>query len=568
MGRFGKSVALRLSLLLCSLMAPAAFAALEAKVDRTTVTAGDSLTLTIRADGSSDDEPDYAPLQQDFEVFGSARSSQHSFVNGRISSSTEWRTTLIPKRSGQLWIPALAVGAEKTQPIALQVREAAAAAHDGSEPVIIEVQTDRDSLYVQQQLLFTVRVLVAVQLDDLQLTKPQFDDASVKQLSETTYRRDIADTPYAVHEISYAIFPQQPGELTIPELVFSAVEVTRSRSLFDFPGQGRTLRKMSRQLRVHVKPVPKTFSGAVWLPARNLTLSSSWSGDPHNLAVGDSVTRSIAIHADGLPAAQLPALDLPAGGTAKIYADQPELDDEVDANGVRGKRVEHQALIPSQPGPLRLPPTKIVWWDVDSDSEKIATLDGETLAIKRGAAARSAPTTAPMPTPTPQRTADETIPPLPAPASARNWQIACAALALLWLATLARLWRERARAPGTQPAAVPARQDNLRENDAWKALQAACRSNDAAQARAAALQWARIFFERADLRSLDALRRIAADAALDLELRRLDDELFGARDGSVAWNGETLLHALKKIREEKASAGKPDDALPGLYPAA
>lgn len=572
--RFFSSVFFLIAVLLAVWIAPLAYAqkAPQASVDRNVVSEGDSLTLIISVEGNADDSPNYAALKKDFEVFGNSQSTQHSLINGRISSHTEWQTTLVPKHSGQLTIPPLAVGSASTQAIVIQVNAASkTAANDGSEPIFIEVQTDRNSVYLQQQLLFSVRVFVSVQLEDMQLTKPEFDNASVKQLSENTFRREINGTPYAVYERTYAIFPQQPGELTIPELVFNAVEVTRSRSLFDFPGQGRALHRMSKQLNIHVKPIPKSFTGPVWLPARNLTLTESWSRDQQHLATGESITRSIAVRADGLLAAQLPALDAPTLDNAKIYPDQPTLDDQEDASGVHGKRVENMALIPTKAGALHLPETKVIWWDVDSDSEKVATLGAESINVAAGAVSTNP--TAPIAAPTPQpqsapttATNDHTQLQTVAAAPATLWQIICAALLVLWLATLYLYWRSRRTIKTDEARPLSSGSQETSEDNAWRALTAACRGSEPAAARQALLAWARIAFKQPDLRSTDQLQQLCGDAALTRELQQLDNRLFGNRPDSSAWNGGILLEVVRKLKARRTE--KPDSTveLPPLYP--
>lgn len=558
--------------------APAALAqnTAQAIIDRDVVSEGDSLTLTISVDGNVDDEPDYSALKKDFELYGNSQSTQHSLINGRVSSHTEWQTTLIPKHSGKLTIPPIAVGAITTQALALQVNPASnnSAADDG-DPVFIETQIDRDSVYVQQQLLFTVRVFASVSLENLHLTKPDFDNATIKQLSETTFRRDINNTPYAVHELTYAIFPQQPGDLTIPELVFSAVEVVRSRSLFDFPGQGRALRRLSKQIHIHVKPIPKSFSGSVWLPARNLTLTESWDGNPQHLVTGESITRHIGIRADGVLAAQLPALDPLTLANAKVYADQPTLDDKQDASGAHGKRVENIALIPTQAGAVHLPETKIIWWDVDSDREKTATLSAQSLQIIAGT------TSANQPGAQASMTAENTAAPTSSSPAADiaidagnersapllRWQLLSGALLLLWLITAYLYWRSRrtasANAINTNTTEAISASG---ERDAWQLLIAACRNNEPAAARRALLQWSRLYFDHPALHSIDQLQQFSTDATLTRELQQLDNRLFGTLHDSGEWNGETFLQVIKNLKNQFSTKQKTETQLPPLYP--
>ncbi len=566
-------VAVFLLLIMASCLAIAASTlAPRATVDRTVINEGDSLTLNIRIDDTgSYAAPDLSPLRKDFEIYDTRQSSQHALINGRAESHTEWQTTLIAKHSGQLQIPSIAVAGGQTQPITIQVNPRSQhSAIDGTEPVFIEVNTDSHSVYVQQQLLLTARVHVAVQLGNMQLSKPEFDNATVRQLDETTFSRNINGMTYEVHELTYAIFPQQAGELTIPELVFNAVEMTGRRSMFDFPGRGRTIRKISKQLTVNVKPVPKNFTGPVWLPARNLTLTGTWSGDQQHLAAGESITRSITIRADGLLAAQLPRLDQPQLDSAKLYADQPKLEDAADTTGVHGKRVETAALIPTQAGPLRLPETRVIWWDLDSDSEKVATLPGETLIVAANAAASipsAPPSIAPaQPTATAQTNATAPVVTIK-PDAVLWWQVATAVLAMLWLATVIAYLRMRRLSRANTVAVDTQAQIDPNEKSAWQHFVDTCRANNPAGARQQLLQWGIQFYGDDNVGSIEQLQRVADDQQLTRELQLLDNRLFGTLRDSSDWNGENLLRIAGEIRKRKARKNRLiDDALPPLYP--
>jgi len=573
-----------LLILLLALAAPAwlhAAAGPRASVDRAVISEGDSLTLTIRIDDTgSFDEPDYSELQRDFEVYGNSESSQHVLNNGHLESWTEWQTTLLPKHSGEITIPSIAVAGGKTQPLAIRVNPASATnAENADEPVFMETQLDRQSVYVQQQLIFTVRIFHAIQLDEMHLSEPAFDNASVRKIAETTFRRDIKGSTYLVHELSYAIFPQQPGDLTIPELVFSAVQPTTRRSLFDFPGQGRALRKMSKQMHVTIKPIPKTFSGAVWLPAKNLTLTESRNDKANDVAVGESITRNITLRADGLLASQLPALEPPKLDNAKVYNDQPTLDDQQDASGVHSKRVENMALIPSKAGELQLPELRVVWWDVQSDSEKVATLPPSTLRVAAGAQGNDAAATPePEQANTPAaNTAAATPPAIASPDNAvveisnRWWQAAALILALAWMVTLYLYWRLRRILKQTgSTAEKPATSfmESASEDAAFRNLKEACRAGNAASARTALIAWARQFYNAPGLNTIDQLLRRSSNDLLTRELQQLDNRLFGTQPESTAWNGENLLSVVRELRNGSKEKSPVTQQLPPLYPSA
>ncbi len=73
--------------------------------------------------GGNGGQPDLSPLQRDFEVLGTSTSSQFSMINGRTSSLHRVAGAIVPRRSGDLTIPALQSGSERSQPLTLKVTD-------------------------------------------------------------------------------------------------------------------------------------------------------------------------------------------------------------------------------------------------------------------------------------------------------------------------------------------------------------------------------------------------------------------------------------------------------------
>lgn len=546
---------------------------LDARVDRASVSDGDSLTLTLTlSDTGNYPDPDFSTMQRDFAIVNVSQGSNHILSNGRLQSSTEWRITLMPKRSGLLTIPAFIIDRYSSKPIAIRVQGANASADTaGGDPVFVEAEVDRDSVYVQQQVLLKVRVFHAIALDDMNLTEPEFDNATVRKVAQEEFQREIGGVSYQVHELSYAVFPQQSGDLTIPELVFSGAEMQRRRSLFDFPGQGRPVRRLSKQMTVHVKPIPPTFTGKVWLPARNLTLQETWGGNPEDVRAGSSITRSVEIHADGLMAAQLPALDMPTLQQARFYADQPALDDQANADGMHGLRKENAALIPAQEGALQLPEVRIIWWDLDSDSEKVATIPAQTLLIRAAANATSTPIAPANPNETrndnqrsPAIADAKQAPVTTAEQYPQLWMIATAIFAAAWLLTLVLYWRLRRTtlAPSQEISVKPA---GDRGAEWFAQLMRACGNNDAPAAYTALSRWVRTAHGTPTIeRWLHALPDQPKTAALRDSVENLQRTIY--REPEISWRGESLSKALTAWRKRKHPGATPVDALPSLYP--
>lgn len=581
---------------------------LEAHVDRSAIEAEDTLTLTLRIDDTGSYEPDLKPLEKDFSLLAVNNSSGIEASIGHMQRWTEWQITLSPLRSGDLTIPALAIDGARSNPIAIKVRasggrDSATGNGNGNEkaPVFIEATLDHDSVYVQQQTLLTVRVYNAIALDRMNITEPEFDNATVRKLAQHNFQTDISGETYQVHELVYAIFPQKSGDLTIPELVFSANEAQQVRSLFDFPRPGRSVRKLSRQLTLHVKPVPKQFTGKVWLPARNLTAQETWGGNPQNMSVGNSITRSIAIQADGLMAAQLPALEAPTLDNAKLYADQPALDDQADGEGMHGKRTETTALIPAREGTLQLPEVRVVWWDIDSDSEKVATIPAETLTILPGSATpAAAPSAAPLQAPansafaakSAEGSADgsansnalskttETALTGTAPNStttawlpARVWMVISALLALAWLVTLWFLWRAKHSIRIEKPKDKFGTADQIDDEKLLRNAIDAANRNDAHATHALIGRWMRKHYPQtptlsqwlAEAKTDVNLAEVATSLeALQRHLYSTSTNLNGAES---IWNGAELARQLAQVGKRRPQKTTPT-VLPPLYPVA
>src|SRR5690606_10023676 len=113
--------------------------------------------------------------------------------NGRVEQFTEWKLTLAPKRSGELQIPALTFEGSTTRPLTITVTEPQASTGTASEvpELYVEVEADKDELYVQEQLLVTMRVHAGVVLRDLSMDSDlKVEGAVVERVGETSYTRD------------------------------------------------------------------------------------------------------------------------------------------------------------------------------------------------------------------------------------------------------------------------------------------------------------------------------------------------------------------------------------------
>ena len=203
----------------------ASWAAVHARLEPGTVREGDTLTLTIESDKRhSGNGPDLTALREDFDVLATNTNSETSIINGNVSHLTRWLVQLRPRHTGTIDIAPITVGSEQTSALTLDVTETSPeAAKQVSTHVFLEVDTTAagKSVYVQQQIPYTVRLYYddTVQSGDLEAPNPE--NAIVEQLGEEKrYATRHDGREYKVLERRYAIAPQRSGALVIPPASF------------------------------------------------------------------------------------------------------------------------------------------------------------------------------------------------------------------------------------------------------------------------------------------------------------------------------------------------------------
>src|SRR5262245_45157436 len=151
------------ALLLAALAAAPASARVRVEVDRDPVVADESFTVTFTADTTDQTEPDFSPLEKDFEILGRSSQTSLQIINGRPDARQSWVLNLIAKRSGKVELPAIAFGNERSDPLVLEVSAAAAGAGVDND-VFITVEATPQPAYVQAQIVVKVRLYVGVQV--------------------------------------------------------------------------------------------------------------------------------------------------------------------------------------------------------------------------------------------------------------------------------------------------------------------------------------------------------------------------------------------------------------------
>ncbi len=520
-------------------------ATLLARVDRTELSLDETVELTLETpDGTAFGKPDLQPLDGLFKVSGTRQSNQLAGANGEAKAITQWQVTLQPLQTGYVVIPPLQLGDARSEPITLHVTEPSAGDSDLLAPIFIDASLDQEVAYVQAQVLLTLRIYHSVSLyDDSTLSPLQMSDALVERLGEPrTYEKDINGVRHGVIEIRYALFPQKSGELTIPAQLFSATTVAPATGDQYGSRFGRSTQVKSPTIPLTVKAKPAEYPADVpWLPARSLTLVEAWSPEPADAQLGEALTRSLLLKADGLTSSQLPPIGSTEVPGLRSYPDQPTLNNEITANGVSGSREQREALVATRTGDFQLPPVEVVWWNTLEDRLERSTLPGRNLLVADN--------------PNLQQPAID-APDVPEQREARRlwpWQLSSALLALTTLLGFG-LWLH-AR---SQPAVIRTVQTGPTPRSLLDDLKRACLANDTQATRHALDAWAR---QQPETLADMAARFEPLSDALD----GLNGALYS--ETGQRWQGEALWQAIQSLPARQAGdAEREASALPPLYP--
>jgi hypothetical protein len=549
---------------------------LTASVDRDSLGLEETFTLTLRYDEQINATPNYDLLQKDFDILNTQSGTQMSIINGNMEASTEWKIALAPKRIGKLLIPSFTVDGAVSDAIEMTIDGKSKSPKDANNNVNVEIETSKDTGYVQEQIIATLRLYTTVGLSGIDLQPLQIKDALVVQLDEKQYQTKINGQPGAVVETRYAIFPQKSGELIIPSMLYQVSLNAGQRDLWDrFYGNSRNnvLRLRTEEQRLNILATPTTVNPSEWLPATNVSLSEHWSTSINSLKIGEPITRSITIKADGLTASQISPLQLAPIDGLTFYNDQAQNDDQKSANGVTGSRIETIAIVPTKAGHFTLPEVNVKWWDTKTNSLRTATLPEVHLTVGLGdmtpqqmtesmeAQTTTSPTAVDLNTDLNSIPNHSTTIQYKVPLWLYISNILSAIIAIVFILKFWQSKRELHSRNTTENEKLT--ESFKKEGDAWNNFKRKLADKQLAELRKAMIQWAQVYWQDSKISSLQSVAENIDNAKFSEELRKLDQAIFSA--STEAPDTEVILQALANLRKSKHKNSANNQKLHPLY---
>ena len=572
--------------------APVSAAGLTASVDKSELPQGETLTLTLTYDGGqTNEQPQLDVLNRDFNIFSVGSSFQHNYINGKISQKQQWQAVLMPKREGELTIPAVKLGKLTSNPLTVKVVKASpqnlnrdSDTATGRPRYAVDAVIDNKNPYVQQEVNLTVRIYDTggLQLERIVPLDNDENNWVVKSLGEPEVESKVIDgRSVRVIKIRFALFPQKSGPLPTPEFVAEGFYLSRGASpmqqIFDdtfgtlnINGLGadfadifavkNTVALSAAPIDINVRPIPAQNDGGWWIPAESLELYSEWKPAPPQFKVGEAVTRNIYMKAVGVADNQLPNISFKDSGSLKQYPEKPVSEMKNENGKIASYRLISNVYIPGAPGQAVVPEIKVNWFNVKTGRPESTTLPAMTVMVAPNPQAAPAPQAPAAPEATPPVTQSQAAPAENSPAAPQTaashpgLYIGLASAAFLlgigisWL-----LFGRRTNRSETKLSAGDYRNEVIK----------AARSGQLKELRNNLIGWAKEFYADAKIKNLKDIAAHAQNERFTQVLDNLSSLMYASK--SSQWDGEAFISAFDEGSRKRRTAPRAKAPLPDLY---
>lgn len=378
-------------MLACAMLLPgsiASAASFTAKLDRTSVSVGESVTLSLVF---SDDSPDQRPELPEIPGlrYGGVSASQNfTIVNGKASAQVKYDFMIIPTKEGEYTIPALTyrVGGKNltSQPLKLTVTKtpvSSATNPDGTPAeAFVQLVIPKSEIYLGETVPAEVR-LYFQHVRDVQLPEVSAEGFTITPFDQRPEQSQVQMNGqiYNLAVFRLAISPAKTGTLKLGPARCNLVILSEPRRDFFGTSFARSRRATlaSEEVVIRALPLPgenkpTPFSGSIG------QFDMQVSASPTELSVGDPITVRVEISGRGaLESLQLP--HQPGWNEFKTYAPSSQVDSS-DPHGLEGTKIFELVVSPQNAAIRELPPFEFSYFDPETKSYK--TLRSEAIPLK------------------------------------------------------------------------------------------------------------------------------------------------------------------------------------------
>lgn len=372
-------------------------ASFTASLDRSTISFGDSATLSLTFEDGKPDGIPSIPSVGNLQINYIGQSSQFRFENGRSTSQLTYTFSVTPRQPGDYTIPAITTevdGRKLTSP-ALQLKvlkptaPSTEAINSGNEVAFLKLVLPKKEVYLGEVIAAELQIFYR---QDLQLVEsPQLTSLPMEGMSAGKtvggQRRPvrIGNATYYLQPASIALTAIKTGPLTVgPITVNLALGLPARNFQEQFFGGRRTQMTVATELEtLQCLPVPEqnrppSFNGAVG----NYTININ--AGPTNVATGDPITVRVQISGRGA----LDGLSLPEQSWHDFKTYPPTSSLAVsDQLGLQGTKSFEQIVVPQTTDVKEIPPFAFSFFDPDARAYRTLTHPAIQLTVRPGGTA-------------------------------------------------------------------------------------------------------------------------------------------------------------------------------------
>jgi tetratricopeptide (TPR) repeat protein len=367
----------------------------RAEVDRRSAVTGGTVVLTVTVEGVASGSVDFKlPDMPTAMVSGTSYSRSQTYSNGQSSVTIAKIFYLTVGVAGEFVIEPVVVtdGGRscETDPIKIEVTNVGNAippsvsgnrvpnpARSNGKPdagntapggqsgddIFITLEVDRESVWVNQQVILTFRYFHRVNpWNQPQFTPPRTPGFWRENLGpQQEYRTTVGGRAYNVTEIRYAVFPTRAGELSIEPAELSFPDQGLDRFFSSRRRRGpRTLRTDPISIEVKELPAgkPEDFSGLVAREVR-LTAQANLESVPR----GEAIDFKIQLVSDAFLKG-FEGLTVPPLADARIHDAGDDFRTKTEQNRLWGQVTLEKVIVPEKEGRMEMPRVALSWFDV------------------------------------------------------------------------------------------------------------------------------------------------------------------------------------------------------------
>jgi len=189
---------------------------MDLRLDRETVTLADSVRLEVVISGTRErnEEPRILGLEA-FRVSKGGTSSRLQIINGQVEASVEYTYFLKPKQTGEFTVGPAEITVEgktaRSGVVTLTVKDPPERQDDRGR-LFLTAELTPQTVYVEQQVVYTLRLYRRIKVSDLSLSLPETKDLVFKRLGDPSeYEAVYQGQTYQVSKFDMGYLPPNRG---------------------------------------------------------------------------------------------------------------------------------------------------------------------------------------------------------------------------------------------------------------------------------------------------------------------------------------------------------------------